>query len=149
MESIILKGGKVYLQSEISVNCEEPQGKCIIVTTETVIKALEERMNKCTSDLVAAYKDNKVYKITPTSIFYLGGCYNNPSIEAMQKALNEFIKFSEKGFTVFDTANFKNFTAQELNQIKKALVNHYKEWNELISIVEYHELMQLSTRGKK
>lgn len=140
-----MRGGKLYLQTEIKVNCEKPVA-ILAVDVDDLIKAVEQRIKACNEALLEACKEERVYEITPASVFYLGGQYNKPSIYAMESALKSLRNMRDQGIEMISSKDFKSFDIQQLNQMKKAVVNFYSGWNDVASLIEYHELMKLSSR---
>lgn len=146
MENIIMRGGKLFLQTEIKVNCEKPDVAILAVDVDDLIKAVEQRIKACNDALLEAYKKERVYEITHVSVLYLGGQYNKPSIDAMESALKILRNMRDQGIEMISSKDFKSFDIQQLNQMKKAVVNFYNGWNDVASLIEYHELMKLSSR---
>lgn len=146
MENIIMRGGKLFLQTEIKVNCEKPDVAILAVDVDDLIKAVEQRIKACNDALLEAYKEERVYEITHVSVLYLGGQYNKPSIDAMESALKILRNMRDQGIEMISSKDLKFFDVQQLNQIKKAVVNFYSGWNDVASLIEYHELMKLSSR---
>lgn len=141
-----MRGGKLFLQTEIKVNCEKPAVAILAVDVDDLINAVEQRIKACNDALLEAYKEERVYEITPASVFYLGGQYNKPSIDAMESALKILHNMRVQGIGALSSKDFKFFDIQQLNQMKKAVVNFYSGWNDVASLIEYHELMKLSSR---
>ena len=141
-----MRGGKLFLQTEIKVNCEKPDVAILAVDVDDLIKAVEQRIKACNDALLEAYKEERVYEITHVSVLYLGGQYNKPSMDAMENALRILRNMRDQGIEMITGKDFKFFDVQQLNQIKKAVVNFYSGWNDVASLIEYHELMKLSQR---
>lgn len=141
-----MRGGKLFLQTEIEVNCEKPAVAILAVEVDDLIKAVEQRIKACNDALLEACKEERVYEITPVSVLYLGGQYNKPSMDAMEDALRILRNMRVQGIEMITGKDFKLFDVQQLNQIKKAVVNFYSGWNDVASLIEYHELMKLSSR---
>lgn len=141
-----MRGGKLFLQTEIKVNCEKPDVAILAVEVDDLIKAVEQRIKACNDALLEAYKEERVYEITHVSVLYLGGQYNKPSMDAMENALRILRNMRVQGIEIITGEDFKSFDVQQLNQMKKAVVNFYSGWNDVASLIEYHELMKLSSR---
>lgn len=141
-----MRGGKLFLQTEIKVNCEKPDVAILAVDVDDLINAVEQRIKACNDALLEAYKEERVYEITLVSVLYLGGQYNKPSIYAMESALKILHNMRDQGIEMISSKDFKSFDVQQLNQMKKAVVNFYSGWNDVASLIEYHELMELSSR---
>lgn len=141
-----MRGGKLFLQTEIKVNCEKPAVAILAVEVDDLIKAVEQRIKACNDALLEAYKEERVYEITHVSVLYLGGQYNKPSMDAMENALKVLRNMRVQGIEMITGKDFKFFDVQQLNQIKKAVVNFYSGWSDVASLIEYHELMKLSQR---
>ena len=141
-----MRGGKLFLQTEIKVNCEKPAVAILAVDVDDLIKAVEQRIKACNDALLEAYKEERVYEITHVSVLYLGGKCNKPSMDAMESALKVLRSMRVQGIDALSSKDFKIFDVQQLNQMKKAVVNFYSGWNDVASLIEYHELMKLSSR---
>lgn len=141
-----MRGGKLFLQTEIKVNCEKPDVAILAVEVDDLIKAVEQRIKACNDALLEACKEERVYEVTHVSVLYLGGQYNKPSMYAMESALRILRNMSVQGIEMITGKDFKSFDIQQLNQMKKAVVNFYSGWNDVASLIEYHELMKLSQR---
>ena len=141
-----MRGGKLFLQTEIKVNCEKPDVAILAVDVDDLIKAVEQRIKACNDALLEAYKEERVYEITHVSVFYLGGQYNKPSMDTMESTLKALRTMRFQGVGALSSKDFKFFDIQQLNQMKKAVVNFYNGWNDVASLIEYHELMKLSSR---
>ena len=141
-----MRGGKLFLQTEIKVNCEKPDVAILAVDVDDLIKAVEQRIKACNDALLEAYKEERVYEITHVSVLYLGGQYNKPSMDAMGSALKILRNMRDQGIEMISSKDLKFFDIQQLNQMKKAVVNFYNGWNDVASLIEYHELMKLSSR---
>lgn len=141
-----MRGGKLFLQTEIKVNCEKPAVAILAVDVDDLIKAVEQRIKACNDALLEAYKEERVYEVTHVSVLYLGGKCNKPSMDAMESALKVLRSMRVQGIDALSSKDFKIFDVQQLNQMKKAVVNFYSGWNDVASLIEYHELMKLSSR---
>ena len=141
-----MREGKLFLQTEIKVNCEKPDVTILAVDVDDLIKAVEQRIKACNDALLEAYKEERIYEVTHVSVFYLGGQYNKPSMDAMGNALRILRNMQDQGIEMITGKDFKLFDIQQLNQMKKAVVNFYSGWSDVASLIEYHELMKLSSR---
>lgn len=141
-----MRGGKLFLQTEIKVNCKKPDVAIFAVDIDDLIKAVKQRIKACNDALLEAYKEERVYEITHVSVLYLGGQYNKPSIDAMESALKILRNMRDQGIEMISSKDLKFFDVQQLNQMKKAVVNFYSGWSDAASLIEYHELMKLSSR---
>lgn len=142
MKEFVMVDGRIYLAEPIQANpllAKTVARITLRFEKETFIKALEERLTKCESELSAAVANDSIISVTDHVITFFNpdktaGRFLIPSFKAMESAIE---KLQEVDGEVVDCATLSMLlTRLELNQLKKALVTHVGEWDRGASAIE-------------
>lgn len=149
MKSIKLIDGKVYIVKEITVNESLTTTKrSLQFDVEAMIKAVSDRMTKCLNGLMVATEKNLILSKSESVITYIDTqqsvrnfcIHNYQNMEHIIKVLKEFQE-QEAAYLPIETVTCI-FTAPELGQLKKAMVDYFGRWTDTISALEEIEIFK-------
>lgn len=146
MKNILVQEGKVYICEEIVANGKVNTEVPYYFDLEVLITATKKRMEHCVTQLQEAYSKQKVFKVGEYTIDYEGGYFNIPSYEAMKDTLKFLNDLRDNHYLTVAPTKLNELSLAQLNQLKKAYVFHYKEWNLGTSIIEEYEMYKLQTK---
>lgn len=146
MKNIIIKDKKVFICEEIVANRKLDKEIPYYFDLFTLVEAIEKRMESCVNKLQEAYSNQKVFKVGENVIEYEGGYFNIPSYEVMKDTLKFLNNFRDNQYENVASSTLNMLSLAQLNQLKKAYVSYYKEWNLGASIIEEYEMYKLQTQ---
>ena len=135
---IIVENGKPYIKKEITLTQKEFEYRTLVIASwGEIIEALRQRLAECETHASKMIMEDKVIHIDNFGIqFSDGSRYNYSAITAMLDLMDWTAHKTNDYCTLSD---LENLTAQQLNQLKKALVVYKKSWDISISIIEEFE----------
>lgn len=150
MKQIKIIEGKVYLIKEVTPNKTlVPTMRTISIDVEAAIDAIINRMNKCINGLtVAVEKELILNSITDTVVMYIDQQqsvrgFNIASYEAMNHVLNTLKDFQSHEAAYIPLETITNlFSAAQIGQLKKAMVDYFGRWTDTISALEEIEIFK-------
>ena len=154
MKELVMVDGRIYLAEPIQANplLEKTVAKIQLrFQKETFIKALEERLTKCENELAAAVANDSIISVTDNVITFFNpdktaGRFIIPSFKAMESAIEKLQVITDE---VVDCGTLARLlTRLELNQLKKALVTHIREWDRGASAIEEIEFSKENSYGE-
>lgn len=154
MKELVMVDGRIYLAEPIQAN--ETLAKTVArialrFEKEAFIKALEERLTHCESELSAAVANDSIISVTDHVITFFNedktpSRFIIPSFQAMESAIQ---KLQDVDGDVIDCVTLDMLlTRLELNQLKKALVTHIGKWDQGASAIEEIELAKAASHGE-
>ena len=154
MKELVMVDGRIYLAEPIQAN--ETLAKTVArialrFEKEAFIKALEERLTHCESELSAAVANDSIISVTEHVITFFNedktpGRFIIPSFQAMESAIE---KLQGVDGDVVDCVTLDMLlTRLELNQLKKALVTYVGKWDKGASAIEELELAKADSHGE-
>lgn len=150
MKQVKIIEGKVYLVKEVTPNKSlVPTVRTIAIDVEVAIAAITMRMDKCINGLIVATENDLVLESSSDrAIMYIDTQqsvrgFNIASYEAMEHVLNTFKDFQsqEAAYLPLETIN-NLFTAAQIGQLKKAMVDYFGKWTDTISALEELEIFK-------
>jgi hypothetical protein len=150
MKSILVQEGKVYICEEVVANGKADMEIPYYFDLNDLIEATKKRMEHCVTQLQEAYNKQKVFKVGDCVIEYEGGYFNIPSYEAMKDNLKFLNKLQDNRYFNVAPNKLEELSLAQLNQLKKAFINHHQKWTLGASIIEEFEMykLQLQARGE-
>lgn len=150
MKQIKVIDGKVYIVKEITPNKNlVPTMRTISIDVEAAIIAITNRMNKCMSDLtVAVEKELILNSISDTVVMYIDQQqsvrgFNIASYTAMKYVLDTLKDFQSQEAAYIPLETIDNlFSAAQIGQLKKAMVDYFGRWTDTISALEEIEIFK-------
>lgn len=155
MKTIKTINGQLCICTPVSLSqkINELELKPFTVKVEAILQAITQRMHHCMAELeeniakdlvvehVVFHTDGE--KEVSVVRYANGGCFNQPSYEAMEQIVTTFNELSCMTSSV-DVDFLQTLSILQLNQIKKALAAFYGTWNNTCSFIEEIEGCKIS-----
>lgn len=141
---ITVENGHVYISQEITPQRRDVTAVKLSISKACLVDALKARLAHCMGHLQLAWNNQEVIDVQAGLQFTIirfidGSVFNSKSYQAMEEALIMLEELPDE----LTAEHLQLFSVLQLNQMKKALVNHFEFWTTSVSYIEEVEMFKM------